>query len=93
MRHTVCFRDAQYLDESAASQVEPEFDTEESGSYHMGRTSPISSIGDFDPEMRDDDPDGWVSFYMSMSFVCYVDLLHFCISVTMMIERNFGCNM
>ena len=27
----------------------------------MGRTSPISSIGDYDEEMRDDDADGWVS--------------------------------
>ena len=58
MGNTTCFEDAKYIDESPATHTEPEFDTDESGEYHMGRTSPISSIGDYDETMRDDHPDG-----------------------------------
>ena len=71
--HLVCFKHAKYLDESSASEPPPpDFDTEESGDYYMGRTSPISSIADFHSDMRADSDsqqsDGWVSRHLA--FAC-----------------------
>ena len=45
--------------------------TEESGDYHMGRTSPISSMGDYASSFISDNDVGWVSFYFRLSvFYC-----------------------
>ena len=45
--------------------------TEESGDYHMGRTSPISSMGGYASSFISDNDDGWVSFYFRLSvFYC-----------------------
>ena len=47
--------------DAVSSEGDPSLGTSESGDYHMGRTSPISSMGDYASSFMDDDPSGWVS--------------------------------
>ena len=58
------------------------WETDESGNYYMGRTSPISSIGDYDPEYRDDDPNGWVgSSNRNVTCSCIFEINLTCIAL------------
>ena len=72
VRKLQCFADAKYLDESSASSMQgaQSFDTEESGDFYMGRTSPISSIGQYDSDCREDEPTGWVRVVLGGSRQC-----------------------